>query len=69
MIMSVRMIGVDGLLYIFNNLIAVEASHIVAFKERRRYVPVCITMFNLVAVPMIIVRHVVKIDMDRFSVQ
>ena len=63
------MIGVDGLLYIFYNLIAVEASHIVAFKERRRYVPVCITMFNLVAVPMIIVRHVVKIDMDMFSAQ
>ena len=63
------MIGVDGLLYIFNHLIAVEASHIVAFKERSRYVPVCITMFNLVVVPMIIVRHVVKIDMDRFAAQ
>ena len=33
MIMSIRMIGVDGLLYIFNNLVAVEAFHIVAFKE------------------------------------
>ena len=63
------MIGVDGLLYIFNNLVAVESSHIVAFKERRSYVPVCITMFNLVSVSVIIVRHVVKIDVDRFSAQ
>ena len=63
------MIGVDGLLYIFNNLVAVESSHIVAFKERRGYVPVCITMFNLVSVSVIIVRHVVKIDVDRFSAQ